>query len=102
MFSLPGWLELLAGLGFVLAAIFVFFAVCRAVLRVFARLMLGGPGGGTTARSDGVRNGVRSGSRSGAPCPSVRCRHRNVPEARFCARCGQPLPPRPSAQGGRA
>jgi hypothetical protein len=88
---------LLAALGFVLVAVAAFFGIVRAVMRIVARLLLGGPVGRVSVTPHGGRGRGLGGSRPGLPCPNARCLHRNVPKARFCAQCGQPLVRRQSA-----
>ena len=72
--------------------------VLSALRRGVARLFAGGPG------TDGPPPLAGRLSNPGRPlrvepagrCPNQRCRKINVPQARYCARCGQPL------HGGRA
>jgi hypothetical protein len=59
------------------------------------RLFTGGPGVDRRPPSPGGKLTV-TGLRI---CPNSRCRKTNVPEARYCAQCGQPLdalPPVPA------
>jgi hypothetical protein len=91
MSLLPGWLLLLAGLGVVLMVVAAFFGIVRAMLRVIARLLAGGPGSDGAAVAGSGRRGARWVARVTVECPNAKCLHGNVPKARFCAQCGQPL-----------
>lgn len=76
--------------------------VMAMVGRGLARLFVGEPG---TDRQPPLAGQLQSPGRPlkvepAGMCPDRKCRKINVPEARYCARCGQPLPGAQSAARG--
>lgn len=53
------------------------------VLRTIGRVVFGPPA---------HRDQLTGGATSGLICPRHKCRAKNPPEARFCRRCGAPMP----------
>ncbi|MHC4064539.1 MAG: hypothetical protein ACYSUI_08565 [Planctomycetota bacterium] len=91
--------ELLAGLLAVVVVAGLFFVLAKSAVHLLVSLgrgmdrLLGGlrPGNG---RRHWMRAAGRTVGRDLAQaryCPQEKCRHSNVPVARFCARCGRPL-----------
>ena len=67
--------------------------VLAALRRGMARLFAGGPGtDGPPPLAGRLYNLVRPlRVEPAGRCPNQKCRKINVPQARYCARCGQPL-----------
>ena len=65
------------------------------VVRLSSRAGAGrSPAPSTEAGAEEPTGADAPAGRAGRACPDRRCRHVNLPEARFCAQCGRPLPHR--------
>lgn len=84
---------LVAGVAFV--AIRLLVSVLGAVGQAFARLFGGAPGTdrGPIMSGQAEDAGHSPATMSARRCANARCHKINLPEARYCARCGQSLQP---------
>jgi hypothetical protein len=70
--------------------IFGFVTLLAGMLHVLGRLIGWTVGGNPAGRRR--RGGCRAPTYDRPVCPNERCGYVNVPRARYCARCGHPLP----------
>ena len=93
---------LVTALAFVVIRLLV--SLATALGHAVGHLFSGGPGTDRGAAQPGTFAAAswQAGTGQAGKCSNQQCRKINVPEARFCARCGRPLAPAESAPNGGA